>query len=118
MRRTLAGFRRASTLVASLLALFLLNLAVMNAVTASGDDTRLGALRLATARAFYAAESGAAACVRQMSIDADAPLTGTYTLPGGESVEIVDPIDAQSGGSLVVEGRYGPSKRRIEGEAQ
>lgn len=102
--------------MASLLALFLINLAVMNAVTGAGDDARIGALRLSTVRAFYAAESGVTASIRQMQVDPESPLSGEYTLPNGEQVEIVTPFETGAGGDLVVEGRFGPALRRLEAE--
>jgi Tfp pilus assembly protein PilX len=107
-------------LVIALSVLGVTNLLVVGAIASAGDDALIGRLRLDSIRAFYAAESGAAAALRQYVADDTAPLTGTITLPGGAEAEIVDALEAPPAepGTLVVEGRSGLAARRLTLEVQ
>ena len=119
-RRSATARRRATTLVATMIALSLVNLAVIGAISASGEDASIGAMRVSTVRAFYAAGSGVRIAVRELMIDETTPVTGVFTLPGGDTVEIVDPFDAPPGlpGACAVEGRSGQARRRLEVEVE
>lgn len=109
--------RRGTILVASVILLGVLALATLSAVDAGADDARLSALRFDSLRAFYAGESGVAAALeRRMTAPGD-PLTGTITLPDGSEAVVIDPLDEAGSGTLVVEGRAGEARRRIEVEA-
>lgn len=104
--------RRAAALVMAVLLIAAVNLAVMSSVAGSGDDARVAALRSDTARAFFAAESGAALVVGEYSAGRSVP-TGATSLGDGASVTIsvsgtVAPFDA------VVIGTAGSATRRLE----
>jgi hypothetical protein len=107
--------RRGTILVASVILLGVLALATLSAVDAGADDARLNALRYDSLRALYAAESGVEAALGRHQSDPGDPLTGAFTLPGGAEAVVLDPLD-ESGApyTLVVEGRAGEARRRIE----
>jgi len=112
--------RRALALVVALSVLSVTNLLIIGAITSSADDAWIGRLRLDSLRAFYAAESGAAAALRRYIADDTDPLTGVLTFAGGAEAEITDPIgDAPDPpGLLGVEGRSGLATRRIAIDVQ
>ena len=108
--------RRGMALIIAVTIISVTNLVVLGALTASGDDSRVGGLRTSTIRAFYASESGVRLCVRQYMLDSVNPLVGTLALPGPESVEVIDPFDASPApaGTLIVEGSHGIARRRVQ----
>ncbi|MHC4975908.1 MAG: hypothetical protein ACYTF7_04800 [Planctomycetota bacterium] len=112
--------RRATILVASTIILALLSMSIAASVSATGDDSRVSMLRFESLRAFYAAESGVEAALRQQLVDGSSPLVVTATLPNGAVYEITDPFDASPSvaGTLVVEGRTEQARRTISLEAQ
>jgi len=112
--------RRGVALIVAVLIISVTNLVVIGAVRASGDDARVAALRADTLRAFYASESGVRMGVREYIDDPANPLTGTVTLPGGEVVEVIDPLEASPAapGQLVIEGSYGTARRRLQVDVQ
>lgn len=107
--------KRGTILVASVIMLGVLALATLSAVDAGADDARLNALRFDSLRAFYAAESGVEAAIDRRQTDPGNPLTGAFTLPGGAEVVLLDPLDDSAAPyTLIVEGRAGEARRRIE----
>lgn len=100
-------------MVALLLMLTVLTMAVLGAVAASGDEAAVGALRVETARAFYAAESGCVVVIRLSSDGRPLPLPGaTLTLPHAVSTFDAVPVSGQPG-DVVVIGSSGFGQRRI-----
>ncbi|MEC9374453.1 MAG: hypothetical protein VYC34_11445 [Planctomycetota bacterium] len=112
--------RRATVIIATVIALALMNLAVMQAVVGGAADAQIGGMRIETARAFYAAESGTIAGVRLLGIDDSSPLTGEFTLSDGTRVVVVEAFDAAPAdpGAQVIEGRAGRAMRRVEVEVE
>ena len=110
--------RRGTILVAGVILLGVLSLATLSAVDAVGDDARLNAMRADSLRAFYAAESAAEAAIHQRRRDPSNPLTGTIGLPDGSEAVILDALEGGGDGLLVVEGRAGEARRRIEIETE
>lgn len=106
--------RRGSGAVALVLLLAVLTMAVLGSVAASGDEAAIGALRVETARAFYAAEGGCVVAIRTSSEGEALPAPGTVlALPYGTATFVALPATAQ-GGDLVVMGRSGLGQRRIK----
>ncbi|MFG0274032.1 MAG: hypothetical protein ACF8QF_03135 [Phycisphaerales bacterium] len=107
--------RRGTILVASVVMLGVLALATLSAVDAGADDARLNALRFDSLRAFYAAESAVEAAIDRRQRDPSNPLTGTISFPSGAEGVVIDPLDESSAPyTLIVEGRAGEARRRIE----
>ncbi|MBX3391652.1 MAG: hypothetical protein KF787_03290 [Phycisphaeraceae bacterium] len=89
------------------------HLAVMGSVASMADDAHAAALRVETARAFYAADGCVMACRRM--------IVGGLALPSaGDTVSFeratgtyldVPPDDGE--GELVIEGRSGTALRRV-----
>ncbi len=79
--------RRAVALVIALSLLGVTNLLVIGAIASAGDDALIGRLRLDSIRAFYAAESGAAAALdRVVRVVREAPATA----PGETTPDVVE----------------------------
>jgi len=105
--------RRAASIAALVIALALINLAVMGSVAASADEAELGAMRAQTLRAFYAAESGGLAVAKLRTENFALPAAGTtVTLPASSIVFISLP-PATGAGQAVVEGRSDAAVRRL-----
>lgn len=104
--------RRAAALVMVVLLLAGVNLAVMSSVAGSGDDARVASLRADTARAFYAAESGAALLVSEFNAGRTIP-TGTTNLGGGAAVSITVTAAAAPFDAVII-GTAGAATRRLE----
>jgi len=102
-------------MIIAVLLLGVTNLIVTGMIAASGDDAYIGKLRLDSIRSEYAAESAVTAALKQVQVDAAAPLTGTLAYPGGATATIIDPFDASplAPGVLIVEGASGQARRRV-----
>ncbi|MFG0258192.1 MAG: PilX N-terminal domain-containing pilus assembly protein [Phycisphaerales bacterium JB043] len=111
---------RATVLVISTIILAMLSMSIAIAVSATGDDARVSMLRFESLKAFYAAESGVQAAIRQQIDDGANPLSTTTTLPNGAVYEITDPFDATPAapGALKVEGRTTIARRTVSVVAQ
>jgi len=100
-----------------IIVLALINLAVIGAIRSTGDESQVGALRIETVRAFYAAESGATIATRTFISGWTPPPEGSViTLGNAEAEYVAVPVGGV--GSLVVEGRSGFGRRRISLELQ
>ncbi len=108
---------RGATVAAMIVVLALINLAVIGAIRSTGDEAQIGALRVETVRAFYAAESGATIAVRSLIAGWTPPTDGTVVSLGNAEAEFVF-VPAGGVGVLVVEGRSGFGRRRISLELQ
>jgi Tfp pilus assembly protein PilX len=101
------------------MAVIVLMLASINAITmtvlySSGDEATLGALRVETARALYAAESASIAVVRLRSERRPLPIAGSsLALPTGNATYVQVPGDNTPTGTLVVRGQSGDAERRV-----
>jgi hypothetical protein len=101
------------------MAVIVLMLASINAITmtvlySSGDEASLGALRVETARALYAAESASIAVVRLRSERRPLPIAGSaLVLPTGSATYVQVPGDNTPTGTLVVRGQSGDAERRV-----
>ncbi len=93
--------------------LAMLNLVVMGSVRPAGDEVVLGAMRAETTRAFYAAESGAFIAVRAVVGGLEPPPTGSEQAVGVATVLFVALPPTGEVGEIVVEGRSGEARRRL-----
>ena len=111
MRR--AAHRRGAALAAVVVLLSVVHLATLASVRQGRDESDLAALRVETARAFFAADAGIVAALRTM-IDGSEPAIGTVIeLGGGGAFEVVDAPVLGEAGILMVEGRSGLGLRRV-----
>lgn len=108
-----SAHRRGAGVAAVVLMLVVLNLAIMGAVSNSGDDLSLAALRLESSRAFFAAESGGVIVTRLLMDGRAAPVGATLDLPHAQ-VAFISAPPASEPGTVVVQGTSGDAKRRIE----
>lgn len=109
--------RRAAVLVAMVLVLAMVHLMVVGSLAPAQNEAEIAALRLQTARAFYAAEAGALVVIRR-TLENEDPIAqgGTLELAGGQVEFVTWPEDGV--GTCVVEGRSGRSVRRLSLELE
>ncbi|HRQ72765.1 MAG TPA: PilX N-terminal domain-containing pilus assembly protein [Phycisphaerales bacterium] len=93
--------------------LAMLNLVVMGSVRPAGDEALMGAMRAETTRAFYAAESGAFIAVRAIVGGLEPPAVGSEQTIGVATVAFVGLPPTGEVGEIVVEGRSGEARRRL-----
>ncbi|NUQ66778.1 MAG: hypothetical protein HUU18_00655 [Phycisphaerales bacterium] len=105
--------RRAASIAALIIALALINLAVMGSVAASADEAELGAMRAQTLRAFYAAESGGLAIAKLRTENLALPSPGTIVNLPSSSFTFVSLPPATGTGQAVIEGRSDAASRRL-----
>jgi hypothetical protein len=107
------GARRGMGIAVVVVMLAIVNIAVLGAVAASGEEANLGAMRLETTRAFYAAESGAMVVVRQLREGVEAPQAGTSLSFASARVEFERVPRVGEGGEAIVIGTSGFARRRV-----
>jgi len=107
-----AGSRRGIAVAMVLLTVSVLALAVAGAIEPLSQEMDLAALRVETARAFFAAESGAAIYTEMLTSGRQPPSEGAEIRLGAQTIRFLG--TPENTGSLVVEGVSGLSTRRIE----
>lgn len=105
--------RPGMAVVIAVLVLAMLNLMVALSIRPSADESLTSVQRAETVRAFYAGESGGAIVVRTLLDTGAAPGAGATRSLSGAVVEIVSVPDSGPG-TIIVEGRAGSARRRIE----
>lgn len=116
---------RGTALVAVLIAIIILQLAVLSVVTLGAQDQDLTADRVNGARAFYAAEAGANMAIREWMTNTDADNDGGIGTISNDNNENNDPAldsarfyvtSSSASGStiLTVRARCGTAVRQIE----
>ncbi|MGV6814489.1 MAG: hypothetical protein ACWA5W_05695 [Phycisphaerales bacterium] len=104
--------RRGTVLVVIVVVMAILGLVVAGSVRPVRDEADLATMRIETTRAFYASESGAIIMMNAVLGKTTMPSAGDTIDLDGQQVLVVQIPDAQ--GVVVVEGRSGDAKRRIE----
>lgn len=114
-RRTWAGrgWRRGAGIAVIVVVLAILNIAVLGSVAASGDEAAMGAMRLETTRALYAAESGAIIAVRLTLEGSELPAAGTTLSLTNASVQFIAKPPTGRAGNIVIIGTSGTARRRV-----
>jgi hypothetical protein len=105
--------RRGGGIAAVVMMLALLNLVILGAVAASGDEAHVGAMRAETSRAFYAAESGAVVVLKLTSENRPLPAPGSTIAIGSATAEFVSLPATGQPGEAVIQGRSGDGARRL-----
>lgn len=103
--------------VVAVLVLAMLQVMVALSIRPTADESLSAVLRAETVRAFYAAESGAAIVLRTVLETGAPPEVGTTRELGGAVAEVVASSDPGEG-VIVVEGRAGSARRRVEFEVE
>jgi hypothetical protein len=112
--RAAGGRRQGAGVAAMIVMMAVINLAVVGAISASGDEAQIGAMRAETARAFYAAESGARVVVKLSSEGLALPAAGdTLSLGTARATYVTVPASGLPGDALI-QGRDGTSARRLK----
>jgi hypothetical protein len=93
--------------------LAVIHLAVMGSVAASGEEAELGAMRLETARAFFAAESAGVVLVRLSAARQALPSAGAELSLGVSSARMVSMPATGEAGDIVIIGVSGQAQRRV-----
>jgi MSHA biogenesis protein MshP len=107
------GRRRGAGIAAVMIMLAAISLAVMGAISASGDEAQVGAMRAETARAFYAAESGARVALKCSTGGLTLPTVGTSLTLGTAACDYVSLPAAGQPGDATVQGHDGTAARRL-----
>jgi len=111
--------RRGAVVAAAVAVLALTNLLVIAGISSVADGAQVAALRVETARAFYAAEAGAVVGVKSVTSGWELPSEGSsFAVGASASVEFTDLPGADGVGTLGVEGRSGFGRRRLSLELQ
>ena len=112
-KRFSCSTRRGVGVLAVVVMIAIIHLAVMGSVAASGEEAQLGAMRVETARAFYAAESAGLVLVRLSTSRMDLPSAGTRLSLGVSEATFVSMPATGEPGDIVIIGTSGEGQRRI-----
>lgn len=105
--------RRGCGIAAVVLMLAAINLAVMGSVSASGSEVHVSALRIETARAFYAAESAARVVIKCTNEGIALPAANsTLSLGPATATYFSIPIPGETG-DAVIHASDGNTTRRL-----
>lgn len=106
--------RRGTVLAVVVLLLAAINVTTLTVLYGTGDDAAVGALRIETVRALYAAESGTLAVAKLRERRLTLPVAGSaLTLPNARATYEQVPAANALTGTLVVRGTSGDAARRV-----
>ena len=94
--------------------LAMIGLAVVGSISASGDEAQIGAMRAETARAFYAAESGARVVLKLSTSGQSLPAAGSTLTLGTATANYVSLPASGAAGDAVIQGQDGTAARRLK----
>jgi hypothetical protein len=103
--------RRGSVMAVVLVVMSVLGLVIAGSVQPLSQEADLAAVRVETARAFFAAESGVAVVIGLFNAGLAPPDSGDETRIGSQTVRYVQVPDGS--GDLVIEGASGLATRRV-----
>lgn len=113
-RRAGGAWRRGAGIAVIVVMLAIINIAVIGSVAASGDESQVGAMRLETIRAFYAAESGAVVTVRLTMQGLELPPAGSELAMSNATVAFEQmPVTGEAGDAVII-GHSGIAQRRVK----
>ena len=113
---------RGTTIALAVVILAMLQLLIVGVLMASADESEVRGLRVQTARAFFAAESGVVIAVRAMTDNTGVPAEGSQVSLPDAQIQFIT-IPAGQGGSgvdeeLVVQGVSATAVRRLRVDFQ
>lgn len=103
--------RRGVVIAVALLVVMVLGLTVAGSIRPLSQETDLASLRVETARAFYAAESGVTVYIAGINAGLTPPEPGETTATGSSSFSFIE--TGETDGRVTVEGRSGSATRRL-----
>lgn len=103
--------RRGVVIAVALLVVMVLGLAVSGSVQPLAQEADLASLRVETARAFYAADSGVVVYMAALNAGATPPASGQTVTLGTSAFSYIQADNPD--GLLTVEGRSGSASRRV-----
>ncbi len=112
-----ATSRRGIAIAVLVIVFAMISFVVIAAIGGAQGDTQASAIRVETARAFYAAESGAIIIFRSVASGETLPVTGAQIDLGSQTIEFVQ-TPPSGVGTVIIEGRAGLARRRINLEIQ
>ena len=114
MFRTRPSTRRGTVLAVVVLLLAAINVTTLTVLYGTGDDAAIGATRIETVRALYAAESGTLAIAKLRERRLTLPAAGSVlTLPNARATYEQVPAANAVTGTLIVRGASGDASRRV-----
>ncbi len=114
MRPMPRNARRGCGIAAVVIMLAAINLTVMGSVSASGAESQVGALRVETARAFYAAESAARVVIKCNNAGIALPAAGaTLSMAPATATYVSMPV-AGNAGDAIIRGSEGTTTRQLK----
>lgn len=108
--------RRGFAVAVVVLLLAIMNIVAFGSFRGAMDEAGVSSLRVETARAFYAAESGLAIVVLSLNNELDLPVQDDVLLLPGAEVRFVEIPEEE--GPVIIEGRSGAGRRRISAEIE
>ena len=112
-KRRPARSRSGVAVVAVVILIVLVNTAVLASLGGGADDSMAAAMRIETARAFYAADAGTFVVLKALSGGSAVPAAGTVISLPNASVSIVS-APASGAGDVVIQGASGLAARRVQ----
>jgi Tfp pilus assembly protein PilX len=106
--------RRGCGIAAIVIMLAAINLAVLGSVSASADEAKIGALRAETARAFYAAESGARVVLKCSNQGLTPPAASSTLVLGPATITYISLPAAGAAGDAMIKADDGTTTRRLK----
>lgn len=105
--------RRGAAVVLAVIVLAALNLVIVGSLAASAEESRVGAFRVDSVRAFYAAESGSMIAARLLGAAVELPELNTPVAVGAASFTLIEAPQPNTAGTVRIVGRAGDASRRI-----
>ncbi|GAB4387239.1 MAG: hypothetical protein Kow0022_18720 [Phycisphaerales bacterium] len=109
--------RRGMALLAVVVMIAIIHLTVLRSVSRGSADADIVSLRVETARAFFAADSGVMIWLREDAAGTP-PEPGETLSIGSMQILIVDAPEAGAAGTLTVEGSSSRARRRLSVELE
>lgn len=105
--------RRGAAVVLAVIVLAALNLVIVGSLAASAEESRVGAFRVDSVRAFYAAESGSMIAARLLGSAIELPDLNTPVPVGPANFTLTEAPELNTAGTVRIIGRAGDASRRI-----
>ena len=106
--------RRGVGVAVVVIMLVIINIAVVGAVRASGEESQVGAMRAETARAFYVAESAGRVVLKCSMLNTTLPAAGSTLTLGSASANYVSVPASGQPGDAIIQGSDGTADRRVK----
>lgn len=112
MKQVTRRDKRGVAVVALILVLVMINIVVIGTIAAGGEESEDALMRVESARAFYASESGARVALRCLNAGLTPPSAGTSLSLGTATVRYSQVPSSSGPGTVIIEGVSGSAIRR------